>query len=161
MPKRLFFTLFTRSLSTRSYFQFSSDLGRSKGVLLSFFCVLDEYLTLKHTFHDPHSKLLNLAFFDLVNLITLIWHKVTKGLAGYLKISQTWSMSFHRLYFNLMRLICPARPARTDNQKFDLWPDLWSHQWPSHKILQHIRKNQTWSYQIPFLDRESVKQFGR
>ena len=85
MPKRLFFTLFTRSLSTRSYFQFSSDLGRSKGVLLSFFCVLDEYLTLKHTFHDPHSKLLNLAFFDLVILDNLDLAQGHKRLSRVLK----------------------------------------------------------------------------
>ena len=30
----------------------------------------------------------------------------------------------------------------TDIQKFDLWPDLWRHQWRSDKLLQHIRKVQ-------------------
>ena len=72
--------------------------------------------------------------------VTLIWHKPTKVLEGYFEVSHTRFMSFHRFYFSLIRLFCQAKSAMTDNQKFGIWHDLWRHQWPSDKILQHIRK---------------------
>ena len=41
---------------------------------------------------------------------------------GYLKVYQIRSMSFHRLYFNLVLLLCPARPVMTDSPKLTLDP---------------------------------------
>ena len=56
-------------------------------------------------------------------------------------------MPFHRLCFNMICLLCPARPAMTDDQKYDKWPDLsrWAcliKFWYSDTTLQHIRKSQ-------------------
>ena len=51
--------------------------------------------------------------------MTLMWHKITKGLVGCVELSQIRSMSFNRLYFNLALLLCPAKPAMTENKK---WP---------------------------------------
>ena len=48
--------------------------------------------------------------------MTLIGHKVTKGLGGHLEISQTRFIPFHRLYFNLIRSLCSTKPAMTDNK---------------------------------------------
>ena len=57
--------------------------------------------------------------FDLFELVTLDYIELTKGQKGlgkYLEISQTRAISFHRLYFNLIRLLCPAKQAMTDIQ---------------------------------------------
>ena len=58
--------------------------------------------------------------------MTLTCHKVTKGLEGYLQVSQARSMSFHQLCLNLIRLLCPANRAVTDieNLTFDRTRDV-------------------------------------
>ena len=49
-------------------------------------------------------------------------------------------MSFHRLCFNLIRLLFLAKPAMENNKISELWPDLWRHRWPSDKLLQLFRE---------------------
>ena len=78
------------------------------------------------------------------------WHKVTKGSGGHLEVSQTRSMSFNRLYFNLIRLLCPVKRAMTDIQKLGLWPELSRRQWRLDKMLQHVRRFKAQSCQTPF-----------
>ena len=98
--------------------QFLSDLGLSKSVQRLFFTFLTK-LTQKDVSHHPNPKFLIWPFLISWPWMTLIWHKVAKGLRGYLEVSQTRFMSFHRLYFNLIRLLGLANPSMTDNKK---WP---------------------------------------
>ena len=95
---------------------------------------------LKTWITQPKLSVSNFAFFTLWPWTTLTWHKVTKVLGGYLRVSQTWSMSFHWLCFNLISLLCPAKLVKANNKKYDLSSNLWRHKWHSGKILQHIRK---------------------
>ena len=41
---------------------------------------------------------------------------MSQNLGGYLEASHTRSISFHRLYFSLIWLLCPAKPAMTDER---------------------------------------------
>ena len=150
------FLRYLRGFRHFSEYHILSDLGSSKSVLGSFLVFLTKICP-KNMHHTVQTH--NYTF-DLFSIswpwMTLIWHKVTKDLGGYLEVSQIRSMSFYRLYFNLIRLLCPAKPTMPDClKKIDVGPDLWRHQWPLDKMLHNIRKVLARSYQIPFSDRES------
>ena len=107
-PKRQLFTLFTRA---SAFFRLLSNfvrLGKFKNGFRVIFLYSWRKSDLKTCITHPKPTILNLTFFDLWPCMTLIWHKVTKGLRGYLEVSQTRSMSFYRLHFNLIRMICPV-----------------------------------------------------
>ena len=101
--------------------------------------------------------------FELFDLVTLDELDLTQDHKRFRRaqVSKTRCIPFHRLYFSLIRLLCPAKPAMTDNWKFDLWSDLWRHQWPSDELLQHILKAHARSYEILCSDREWVQYFDR
>ena len=156
LPKKSLFCRYLRGFWHFSYFEFLSDLGLSKkcSSVIFFFA----FLTKSHQKTCiTLSKLiiLNLTFLISWPWMTLIWHKVTQGIGGFL--DPCWSSGF----FSLIRLLFPAKPAMIDNQKLDLWPDLWLHQWRPYKILPHIRKFQARNFQMAFLDRKSVPEFSR
>ena len=110
------FTLF-QIISAFCEFHFSSDLGLSKNLLGSF-----SYLRKsdqKHTY-----RTLNLRF-DLFYFVSTIDFDQTRGHEGLrrVQVSETRCMSFYRLCFTLIRLLCSAKPATTDSLKkktFDL-----------------------------------------
>ena len=131
------------------------DFGRSESVFGVIFAVLTK-IWHKNMYHTTQTQNLKFELFDLVTLDDLDLIYGHKRLGGYLEIPQTRSMSFHRLYFNLIRLLFLAKRAMTDTQNFDLWTDLWRYQWRSDEISQHIQQVQARGYQMPLLDRELV-----
>ena len=108
------FLRYLRGFRHFSEYHILSDLGSSKSVLGSFLVFLTKICP-KNMHHTVQTH--NYTF-DLFSIswpwMTLIWHKVTKDLGGYLEVSQIRSMSFYRLYFNLIRLLCPAKPTMPD-----------------------------------------------
>ena len=108
------FLRYLRGFRHFSEYHILSDLGSSKSVLGSF----PVFLTKICPKNMHHTVQTHNYTFDLFSIswpwMTLIWHKVTKDLGGYLEVSQIRSMSFYRLYFNLIRLLCPAKPTIPD-----------------------------------------------
>ena len=102
---------------------FLSNLGLSKLVLGSFlhFCQKSDR---KHASHHWNSKFWIWAFLTLWPGMIFTRSKVHKSLRG---VSQTRSMSFNWLYFNMAWLLCPAKPARSENQEFYICADRWCH----------------------------------
>ena len=138
------FTLFTR---ISAFYLFSNFVrfGPFKNCSRAIFSGFWLKFHLNTCITPPKLKIFNLTF-------------LVEWLGGHLEVSQTRSMSFHRLYFNLVWLLNRAKRAMTDIKK-DLWPDLWRHKkWVlgSDKISQHIRKVQVRSFQMSFSDWELV-----
>ena len=71
-------------------------------------------------YHTIQTQNFKFDLFDFMTLDDLDLTQVHKRLGGYLEVSQTRSMSFYRLYFSLILLLFPAKPAMTDNQKCEL-----------------------------------------
>ena len=155
MPRKATFYPIYDDFGIFSDFQILSDLGPSKKVPRSYFAFLTNIWP-KTCVTPPKPKIFNLTFLTSWPWMTLTWHNVTIGLGGYSEVSKTRSMSFYRLFFNLVLLLCQAKRAMTDIQKFDLLPNLSRHQWRSNYILQYVRKVQARSYQMPFSHREST-----
>ena len=118
-------------ISAFSFFSFrwSEPFKRCSSFIVH---VLHENPAQKHLSHHPSQKF-TFWIFDLVTSEDLDLTKDHKGYGRCFEVSQIRSMLFHRLGSNMMRLLCTAKPAMKDGQKYDLWPDLWRHQWPSEK----------------------------
>ena len=85
-----------------------------------FFCILNEYLTLTYVSQHPNP---NLTFQSLLTswpLMTLAWHELTKGFMRVLENIPGTIHAVSRLVFNLIWLLCPAKPAMTEYFIFDL-----------------------------------------
>ena len=82
-----------------------------------FRCVLWSFLRswrksdLKTCITPSKPEILNLTFFDLVTSDDSALTRGHKRLGRYFKVAGTRSMSFHRLYFNLIWLLCPVMRA--------------------------------------------------
>ena len=123
--QRAHFLRYLRGFRYFSNFQLLPELGRSKSVPGSLFAFLTKIWpkTIYRTTQTQNFK------FDLFDLWLPSFGKIHKRLWGHLEVSQTRSHVVPWLYFNLIRLLFTAKPARTENQEFCLRPDLWHHRW--------------------------------
>ena len=109
------------------------DFGCQKGYFLRYLLVFRQFLIFKfcpvwafsYQILSGWASHNTMSFFNLACLtswpwMAVTWHKVIKGLGGYLEVSPTLSMPFHRLCFIL---IWPG-DASDGSQNSDLWPDL-------------------------------------
>ena len=119
-PKRPLFMIFTRisAISWFSIFVRPRTLKSAPGSFLRSWRKSDS----NHLSHHQNSKFWIRPFLTSWPQMTLTWHKVTKGIRGYLKASQIRSMSFHRICFNVIRLLCPVRRTMTYIQTWQLTP---------------------------------------
>ena len=129
-PKWPLFTLFTR---IPAFFLFSIfvRLSRSKKCSRVILAFLTKIRT-KNMDSTTQTQNLKLTFMTLWHWMTFIWHKVTKDLRVrwvLIGIPDTIHVVARLYYFNLIRLLCLEKLAKTENQTFYIWPDLWRYQW--------------------------------
>ena len=116
-PKRSFLR-YLRGFQHFSDFQILSDLGRSKSVLGPFFPFLTK-IWLESMYHTNKFKILDLTFLTLWPWFDTRSQKA-RSIPGTIRIV---SAAKYR-YSNLIRPLCPAKPAVTNGKKSDIWPDL-------------------------------------
>ena len=124
-PKRPLFTL--QGLGTTISAFFGVSIFVQFGPFKNCFTVIFAFFTKiwpKTCIPPSKLEILNLTFSDLVTLDDLHSEQGPQKSSG---VSQTRSMSFNRLYFNMTWLLCPAKPARSENQEFYIYTDLWRH----------------------------------
>ena len=151
MPKKATFCAIYDDLGISPIFNFS-PIWWFKKFSSTIFNALDENLP-KILYRTTKFISLNWTFLTLWPWMTIIWHKVTHDLGGYLEASQTRSMSF----FGFISVWYGCFPRQSQqgqkikNFTFDVIRDA------TDKILQYIPKAQARSYEMPFSDRESAQ----
>ena len=83
--------------------------------------------------------------FDLYDLVTLDDPDLTKGHKSRKRVLRIVPDTIDVLPSALFQDDMAALPSEARNDrysKFDIWPDLWRHQWRSVKNWQHIKKGQ-------------------